>query len=112
MKSEPRQTLAELGVLEGALDALQHVGQHAVVLERDIVLPEGAPTLANFVRLFTESAFVEPLIEALAQPLYTRFFGIDDPAFRDALVFIAGRDDLPPGPGANDNGSGTTRRIS
>jgi hypothetical protein len=25
----------------------------------------------------------------------------------DALVFIAGRDDLPPGPGANDNGSGT-----
>ena len=26
---------------------------------------------------------------------------------RDALVFIAGRDDLPPGPGANDNGSGT-----
>ena len=26
---------------------------------------------------------------------------------RDALVFIAGRDDLPPGPGANDNGTGT-----
>ena len=26
---------------------------------------------------------------------------------RDALVFIAGRDNLPPGPGANDNGSGT-----
>ena len=26
---------------------------------------------------------------------------------RDALVFVAGRDDLPPGPGANDNGSGT-----
>jgi hypothetical protein len=26
---------------------------------------------------------------------------------RDALVFIAGRDDLPPGPGANDNGSGS-----
>ena len=26
---------------------------------------------------------------------------------RDALVFIAGRDDRPPGPGANDNGSGT-----
>jgi hypothetical protein len=26
---------------------------------------------------------------------------------RNALVFIAGRDDLPPGPGANDNGSGT-----
>ena len=26
---------------------------------------------------------------------------------RDALVFIAGRDDLPPGPGADDNGSGT-----
>ena len=26
---------------------------------------------------------------------------------RDALVFIAGRDDPPPGPGANDNGSGT-----
>jgi Peptidase family M28 len=25
----------------------------------------------------------------------------------DALVFIAGRDDLPPGPGADDNGSGT-----
>jgi Peptidase family M28 len=25
----------------------------------------------------------------------------------DALVFIAGRDDPPPGPGANDNGSGT-----
>ncbi len=26
---------------------------------------------------------------------------------QDALVFIAGRDDLPPGPGADDNGSGT-----
>ena len=26
---------------------------------------------------------------------------------RDALVFVAGRDDPPPGPGANDNGSGT-----
>ncbi len=26
---------------------------------------------------------------------------------REALVFIAGRDDRPPGPGANDNGSGT-----
>ena len=26
---------------------------------------------------------------------------------RDALVFVAGRDVLPPGPGANDNGSGT-----
>jgi hypothetical protein len=26
---------------------------------------------------------------------------------RDALVFVAGRDDLPPGPGADDNGSGT-----
>ena len=26
---------------------------------------------------------------------------------RNALVFIAGRDDRPPGPGANDNGSGT-----
>jgi Peptidase family M28 len=25
----------------------------------------------------------------------------------EALVFVAGRDDLPPGPGANDNGSGT-----
>lgn len=25
----------------------------------------------------------------------------------DALVFVAGRDDAPPGPGANDNGSGT-----
>jgi hypothetical protein len=30
---------------------------------------------------------------------------------QDALVFIAGRDDLPPGPGANDNGSGTGALI-
>ena len=30
---------------------------------------------------------------------------------RDALVFVAGRDDLPPDPGANDNGSGTGALI-